>query len=143
MAALTAERPQTTRLGDATRPPLWKLPMKANTKIFAGALVVVDAGYAAPGRAATGLIVAGRAEQTVDNTGGSAGAKVIEARRGIFKFNNSTAGDAIAQANVGAICYIVDDQTVALTDGTGTRSRAGMIYQLESDGVLVQLDQIV
>lgn len=143
MAALTAPRPQTSRLGDATRPPLWKLPVKANTKIYAGALVVVDAGYAAPGRTATGLIVAGRAEQTVDNTGGSAGAKVIEVRRGIMKFNNSTAGDAIAQADVGKVCYIVDDQTVALTDATASRSRAGMIYQLEADGVLVQVDQIV
>lgn len=143
MAALTAERPQTTRLGDATRPPLWKLPVKANTKIWAGSLIVVDAGYAAPGRTATGLIVAGRAEQTSDNTGGAAGAKIVEARRGVFKFNNSSSGDAIAQADVGKICYIVDDQTVALTDATGTRSRAGMIYQVESDGVLVQIDQIV
>jgi hypothetical protein len=143
MAALTAERPQTTRLGDDTRPPLWKLPVKANTKIFAGSLVVVDAGYAAPGRTATGLITAGRAEATVDNTGGSAGAKVAEIRRGVFKFNNSSAGDAIAQADVGKVCYIVDDQTVALTSDSSARSRAGMIYQVESDGVLVQIDQIV
>lgn len=140
MAALTSERPQTSRLGDAALPPLWRLPVKANTKIYAGALVVIDAGYAAPARTATGLICAGRAEQTVDNTGGAAGALQIEARRGVFKYNNSTAGDAIAQANVGTVCYLVDDQTVALTNGTGTRSAAGMIYQVETDGVLVQID---
>jgi hypothetical protein len=143
MAALTAPRPMTGRLGDTTRPPLWKLPVKANTKIWAGSLIVVDAGYAAPGRAATGLIVAGRAEQSVDNTGGAAGALVVEARRGVFKFNNSASSDAIAQADVGKVCYIVDDQTVALTDGSSARSRAGMIYQVETDGVLVQIDQIV
>jgi len=32
----------------------------------------------------------------------------------------------------------VDDQTVALTDGTGARSRAGIIAGVDSDGVWVQ-----
>lgn len=31
--------------------------------------------------------------------------------------------------------YIVDDQTVAATDGTGTRSAAGRIVLIEWDGV--------
>jgi len=58
-------------------------------------------------------------------------------RPGVFKFANSANGDLIAQANVCADCYIVDDNTVALTDGGGTRSRAGKIVGVDSDGVWV------
>lgn len=136
--ALTTER-LTPRLGDAAQIAMLALPVKANTKIYAGALVVIDAGYAAPGRTATGLIAAGVAQATVDNTGGAAGAKTIEVRRGPHKFKNSSAGDAIAQADVGKTVYIVDDETVAKTDGTGTRSAAGRVLAIESDGVFVEI----
>lgn len=139
MAALTGPRPQTARLGDSAVPPLWKLPVKAATKIWAGSLVVIDAGYAAPGRTATGLIAAGIAQETVDNSAGAAGDKVIAVRRGVFKLGNSASGDLIAQADVGKAYYIVDDQTVAKTDATGARSLGGMVYQVESDGVFVEV----
>lgn len=128
MAALTAAK-NVPRLGDATVVDLLKMKQKGSTTIYAGALVVIDAGYAAPGRTATGLIAAGRAERTSANAGAS-GAVEVEVRRGVFPFENSSAGDAIAQADVGALCYIVDDQTVAKTDGTGTRSKAGRIVSI-------------
>ena len=35
--------------------------------------------------------------------------------------------DAIAQADVGKVCFIVDDQTVAKTNGGNTRSPAGIV----------------
>jgi hypothetical protein len=59
---------------------------------------------------------------------------------GTRPFANSTAGDLIANANAGATCYIVDDNTVALTDGTGTRSAAGKIIRVDSDGVWVAVN---
>ena len=34
--------------------------------------------------------------------------------------------------------YIVDDETVAKTDGTATRSAAGKVVGLDSDGVWVE-----
>jgi hypothetical protein len=132
MTATTAPR-ATERLGELPLLHVWKLPMKANTKINAGSLVVIDAGYAAPGRTAAGLLIAGCAQATVDNTGVAAGARLIEVRRGCFKYVN---GDAIVQADVGKDCYITDDQTVALL-GTG-KSRAGKIVQVETDGVFVE-----
>lgn len=135
--ALSGPRPKTQRLGDEAVVPLWKLPVKASVKIWAGALVVIDAGYAKPGVTATGLLAAGVAQETVDNTTGADGAKTIAVRRGPHKFNNSAAGDAIAQAEVGTIAYIVDDQTVMKT-ATG-KSPAGMIMQVESDGVFVEI----
>src|SRR5687768_2204718 len=136
MAALTSARVSTTRLGDASVIDILKLPVKANTKIYAGSLVVIDAGYAAPGRTATGLIAVGCAQKTVDNTGGAAGALVIEVRRGTFKWLNSAGGELIAQAEVGTMAYIVDDQTVAKV-ATG-RSAAGRILQVDADGVFVE-----
>ena len=45
------------------------------------------------------------------------------------------------QADVGADCYIVDDQTVAKTNGTNTRSVAGKIIAVDADGVWVKLGQ--
>jgi hypothetical protein len=140
MAALTAER-NTPRLGDeGAVTAILKLPMKASTKIYKGSLVVIDAGYAAPGRTATGLIAVGRAERTVDNSSGAAGALFIEVRRGCHGFANSAAGDLIAQANVGAIVYIVDDQTVALTSATNTRSVAGQVLSIGEGDSLVYVE---
>lgn len=134
MAALTAPR-NTSERGGA----VLGFPVKANAKIFVGALVVLSAGFAAPGSVATTLIAAGRAEETADNTGGADGAITVQVRRGTFKFGNSASTDLIAQADVGADCYIVDDQTVAKTNGSNTRSRAGKIVAVESDGVWVQI----
>lgn len=138
MAALTTARKK-QRFGDISL--LQNQPVKASTKIFDGSIVVLDAGYLAPGRTATGLIAHGVADETVDNSTGAAGAKRCEVQQGIFKFANSSAGDLIAQADVGADCYIVDDQTVAKTDGTGTRSKAGRIHGVDTDGVWVQIGQ--
>jgi hypothetical protein len=132
MAALTAPRNTPQKVGD-----ILALPVKAATTVHQGSLVVVDAGYAAPGRTATALVAAGRAEHSA--TAVSAGDAVVEVRRGTFKFANSTAGDLIAQADVGADCYIVDDQTVAKTHGTNTRSRAGKVVAVDADGVWVQI----
>lgn len=138
MAALTGPRPQTDRLGNEVIPPLWKIPVAAGVKIWAGALVVIRAGYARPGTVAVGDLSAGRAEATVDNTTGAAGDKVVTVRRGPHAWNNSASGDLIAQADVGKIAYIVDDQTVALTSNGGTRSPCGVILQLEGSSPIVE-----
>jgi hypothetical protein len=116
----------------------YALPMKAATKILAGTIVMVDAGYAAPGATATGKIAAGLADETVDNTAGAAGDLKIRVKPGIFKFVN-LAADPVVAATVGSDCYIADNQSVAVSNGTGTRSRAGVVVQLDSDGVWVQL----
>lgn len=113
------------------------VPLAANAKAFAGALVVVAAsGFGAPGSTATGLTYVGRAEEFVDNTGGANGAKAVPVRRGLaFKWVND---GSITQAHFMRTAYIVDDQTVAATDGTGTRSQAGRIVGIEADGVWVE-----
>ncbi len=116
-------------------------PAAANKLIYAGALVALDAsGNITPGTTATTLKGAGRAEERVDNSTGSAGDKNVPFKKGVFNFANSTAGDAITRADIGNDCYIVDDQTVAKTNGTNTRSVAGKIVDVDARGVWVKFD---
>ncbi len=133
-AALTQDRDTASRSGDAV-----SMGVAAAKKIFAGALTARDAnGYATPGATATTLLGAGRAAELADNTGGANGAISVLVEKGVFKFANSAAGDQITIADIGNDCYIVDDQTVAKTNGTGTRSVAGKVFDVESDGVWVK-----
>ncbi len=114
-------------------------PVAADAVIHAGGLVVANAaGFAAPGSVATTLTYLGRAEHAVDNTGGSNGdVTVMVRRRKAFKWANSGA-DPVTQASLGKVCYIVDDETVAATNGGNTRSAAGTVVGLDADGVWVE-----
>lgn len=133
MAALTAERNTIERSGRNLN-----LPAAAAVIIFAGALAARDgSGNATPGAVATTLRGVGRAKETVDNSGGSAGDLSVEIEKGVFRFGNSASTDLIAKADIGNDCYIVDDQTVAKTSGTSTRSVAGKIFDVDSLGVWV------
>ncbi|WP_236175537.1 hypothetical protein [Pseudomonas pseudonitroreducens] len=115
-------------------------PVAAAAKIFAGSLVCLDAsGNAVPGSTATTIKVRGVAQEQVDNTGGAAGAKRIETRRGVFQFANSASTDQITRAEIGTQCYIVDDQTVAKTSATNTRSVAGVVRDVDDGGVWVEI----
>ena len=108
--------------------------------IYAGTLAVKNAtGFAEPGSTALNKVALGRAKEEVDNTDGADGDLSITIEEGEFKFDNSAAGDAITVADIGSDCYIVDDQTVAKTDGTGTRSKAGVITGVDDDGVWVKV----
>ncbi len=134
MAALTQGR-ITKRLADQAIIPVLAIPVKAGTKLFSGGLVCTDAtGYAVPGSASTTLKCWGIAEADVDNTLGVNGALFVRVRRGAFNLNVGTAGDALAQANVGAMVFIIDDNTVGLTNGSATRSVAGKFLGFETDG---------
>lgn len=114
-------------------------PVKAATKIFAGGLTCLDAaGWAVPGAAATTLIALGRADAVADNSAGANGAINVTVRRGIFQWKNSAAGDAITRAEIGDNCYVVDDETVAKTNGGATRSVAGIIRDVDALGVWVE-----
>lgn len=110
------------------------------TKIYAGSLVAINqAGYAIPGVTALSLKGVGRAEQYVDNSTGAAGDLTVSIRKGIFLFDNSQA-DPVVGADRGNYCYIVDDHTVARTNGGNTRSVAGTVFDVDSDGVWVKFD---
>ena len=113
------------------------VPVAANVRIFAGSLVVATAtGFAAPGYTALGLSYLGRAEESVDNRGGAAGAAQVEIRHGkAFCWAND---GTVTQAQMFKPAYIVDDETVATADAGGTRSAAGRIVGVDADGVWVE-----
>lgn len=133
MVALTGDRSTPRALGDVI-----EVPMKGATTVYAGALVCLNAtGFAVPGAVATTLLAVGRADEQVINAGAD-GAKTIKVRRGQFRFANSAAGDAITWADYGKQVFVVDDQTVAKTNGTTTRSVAGICRGVDAQGVWVE-----
>lgn len=135
MTALTEDADVPKREG-----ALFVFPVATAKKIYAGAFIVLNSsGYAEPGTAATGKIAVGRAASQVDNTNGSDGDLTVDVERGIFRYKNSTSTDLIARTEIGEACYIVDDQTVAKTSASGTRSIGGKVVDVDSDGVWVEV----
>jgi hypothetical protein len=134
MAALTASRDTKRRAGDNL-----SLPALTATTVYGGGIAVITAaGYCTKGDVATTHKAVGVFTEDQANPGASGAVNYSVRQDGWFRFGNSAAGDAIALADVNADCYIVDDQTVAKTDGTGTRSKAGKIRDVDADGVWVE-----
>ncbi|MEM6381657.1 MAG: hypothetical protein AAF739_03215 [Pseudomonadota bacterium] len=133
MAPLTTDRDTKERSRDRRT-----LPVKAATSIYAGAMVAVGADdFAVPMSTATTLRGVGRAERAVDNSAGADGDLSLDVGAGCYRFENSAGADEITAADIGQPCYGVDDQTVALTDGSSTRSVAGTIFDVDAQGVWV------
>ncbi|UFZ05465.1 hypothetical protein LQG66_03875 [Bradyrhizobium ontarionense] len=132
MTALTADRATPRR-----EKPIHAYDVAASTKIWAGALVVLASGYAKGGVTATGLIAVGRCEKYVDNSSGANGDLQVTVQSGVFRWNNSASTDLIARTEIGSDCYIVDDNTVAKTNGSSTRSVAGKVVDVDALGVWV------
>lgn len=133
MTALSAEK-NIDKRSNATLPERLSFPVKGSTLILQGALVALNGGYAVPASSATGREIVGVAQETVDNSAGADGAKRIVVHAGVFTFENSASTDQITQADVGKDSFAVDDQTVAKTNGGATRSRAGRIINVNSNG---------
>ena len=130
--ALTKDRATPRRDGHPS-----PFPVAADTVIFGGSLVALEGGYLVPAKTATGLVAVGRAEQHVDNRDGAPGALTCEVMPGVYPWDNSLGDDLITQAEVGSTVYMVDDHTVAKTHGTNTRSAAGVLLGIDSEGVWV------
>lgn len=137
MAPLTKDRATPQAIGDTRNGPV-----AASATLFAGALLMRNAaGYLLAGATATGMVGVGRVEGLVDNSDGANGDVSVDYRPGFFRFGNSAAADEIAIADIGNLAYIVDDQTVAKTNGGNTRSPAGIIDNVDDQGVWVRFDE--
>lgn len=133
--ALSADRDTPKREGQ-----IFGVPMATGAKGYAGGIACLNAaGYGVPGSTATTLKAVGRFNAQVDNTLGQNGDLTADVERGVFRFKNSADADLITVAEVGTVAYLVDDETVAKTSGTNTRSRAGFIVDVDSLGVWVLL----
>ena len=135
MGALTSAR-DTAEIMNGGRQLV--LPVKGKTTIFQGALVALDAdGYAVPGKKAAGLTAAGRAEETVENSGDD-GKLTVRVTRGVFVYaNTGTAANKVGISHLLKPCYIQDDQTVtALAAGA---SVAGLVVRVDDKSVAVEI----
>lgn len=132
MPALTNDR-----LTPRHEPGLMRVPVKASTTIYAGALVALDTGtgMAVPASNTSGLVVLGVAtERAVGGATGGATSVVVEYARA-FKFN---ASGTIDNTHIGRVAYVVDDNTVQVTPTTN-RVKAGKIVGVDPDGVWVYI----
>lgn len=134
MAALDRDRSTPEREG-----VLLRVPVAAAAKIYAGSLAAASAtGFLQPAATAADIVVLGRADEHVDNSGGADGDATATVRRGVFRWANSAGADEIENTDVGKDCYAVDDQTVALTSDSNARSKAGKIVGVDGAGVWVE-----
>jgi hypothetical protein len=136
MTALAEDRNTPRKQGDILSGPL-----AASVVVYGGAIVMRNAtGYLTKGATATGLVGAGVAQER--KTGGaSAGDESLKYRKGVFRFANSASTDEITIAEIGKLCFAVDDQTVAKTDGSAARSPAGFVEDVDANGVWVEFDE--
>lgn len=131
MAALSAARNTSRRDGT-----LLDFARASSVTCYPGAIGCLNSsGLATPGATATTLLAVGRVKRQYTDDAGNVR---VEMERGVFKFGNSSAGDLIANTEYGKQVFIVDDQTVAKTNGGSTRSVAGICRGVDSDGVWVE-----
>jgi len=134
-APLTAPRNTPQRAGAGV-----VIGVYTNTRILAGSLVAVNSsGYAVPASDTSGLKVIGCAMETVDNRtnaegAGDSGAKTVTVKAGIFRWVN---GGSLTDADIGSIAYVEDDQTVSTAAEMTYDIVAGVIVDVDADGVWV------
>jgi hypothetical protein len=135
MTALSADRDTPNRAGLC-----FSYPAKGGVKFFVGAIAAVDSatGFMTKGAASTTLKSAGIVQEQIDNTSGVDAALNVPIRRGLWRVANSAGADQLTLKDVGANAYIVDDQTVAKTNGGATRSIAGIVRDIDPAGVWVE-----
>jgi len=121
---------------------LISLPVAASTTIEGGKMIALNtSGYAIEAADSAGIRVVGVADQTIDNSSGSAGDLRVNVYTGqLFKLKNS-ATNAVDVADAGTRVFVEDDETVA--DAAGTNGIvAGLCVEVVSDGVWVQIPAV-
>lgn len=103
------------------------MPVAAATMIYGGIMIAWNAaGYIVAAADTAGLRIAGVADQQIDNTGGANGDLLVQTKRTgdlqrQFLFDNSTTA-ALDKDDIGKICYVEDDHTVAETSTNGVKA---------------------
>jgi len=96
-------------------------------------------GFAVPAGTAGSGIARAVCQTQADNSAGADGDINANGETGVFQFANSASTDLIARTDIGATCYIADDNTVAKTDNSGARKAAGEIVDVDANGVWVRV----
>ncbi|UPY36212.1 hypothetical protein [Sediminicoccus sp. KRV36] len=112
----------------------FRFAVAGGATIYKGGLTMLNAsGLATKGAVATGQTAAG-----IALTSTAQDPNFVTVRRGTFRWGNSAAADLITAADWGKTVFIVDDETVAKTSGTSTRSAAGICRGVDAIGVWVE-----
>ncbi len=124
-------------------------PMAAGATAVQGCLVALNGdgyGNAASMTKATSLKCVGIANESVDNSAGIAAAQSVVCLTGLVLLDNGTSTDTITQADVGNLCYALDNHTVSRVS-TGA-SAVGTIRQIVGAGdvgagqIVVEIDPV-
>ena len=126
--------------GNSTQP--MNFGLTASATVYRGSIATTRAGYlvAASSPQSTdttwGIIDkagAGTADINPGIVGGTTnGSVTVEIATGSFFLANGTGADAITQANVGSLVYVINETTVGLTSNGNTRPVAGTCEGLAS-----------
>ena len=121
--------------GNASQPV--NLPITASAQLYRGTIAATRSGYAVEMTSPQSTDIVwglyegygpGTADTIPGMLGGTTnGATTAEVATGSFFLNAGTGSDAITQANVGATCYVFNENTVGLTSSSGTRPAAGVV----------------
>lgn len=132
MTALTKNTPR-TRVGLGQR---FRDPVAATTRIFAGAMVALNATGFAVKAAPSATRIRGVALDEADNSAGAAGDVAVDIERGPFLVANDTT-NPVTRAHIGGTVYVVDDATVG-SSASGTIA-AGKCLDVTPEGVVVEI----
>lgn len=124
MAALTNNKTRDFRLGDYV-----EIPVKADTRIYEGAMVCTVGGYAVPGADTASYVFMGVATEEADNTGGADGDIKVRVQMGCVESLAASSADATWTGQ--EVC-VADDATVALAASTTNDIKAGKVMRFIS-----------
>lgn len=105
---------------------------EAGANIFAGSLVSLNAAGKAVPSTADGTVCVGVAEHAAKS------GEPVRVRRGVFALDGD-ASAAFTRADVGSECVVVDDHTVGTQPKDGTAPVAGLIVDVDAQGVWVRI----
>lgn len=114
-------------------------PIAASVTVYGGSVATTRAGYITPASSPAstdvvwGLIY--RQTPLVPPQAASSVAGTYNAviDTGSFFLNAGTGADAMSAANVGATVYLINETTVGLTNGGGTRPVAGVLLNIDTN----------
>jgi hypothetical protein len=129
--------------GNSTQPTT--IGLSASTTVYRGSIATTRSGYLVPASAPQasdivwGLIdsvdeTCSQATGVIDGQPGitgttTAGAVMVLVATGSFWLNNGTGADAFLATDIGAVAYVIDEQTVGKTSASSTRPIAGEIIK--------------
>lgn len=129
---------------------IFHLGVTAAVVCYQGGLAILAGAYLRPARAGQGGDDAAKAANaatyraigvfTETVTGGAGDGDVVtRVEAGVWCFANSAGANAITRADIGKAAYVVDDDTVARLSANSTRPLAGVIREVDADGVWVDV----